>query len=92
VLDALRTMERTGVQRIELRPEALEGYVAECDRRSDGSVWTDGGCTAYYVDETGRNFAIYPGFASEYRWRTRQFDPAPYALERHARHDAEVAA
>jgi cation diffusion facilitator CzcD-associated flavoprotein CzcO len=81
VLDALRTMQREGVRRVEVQPEALERYVAECDRRSDGSVWTDGGCKAYYTDQTGRNFAIYPGFASEYRRRTRRFDPEPYVLQ-----------
>ncbi|MEA2123240.1 MAG: hypothetical protein QOI80_22 [Solirubrobacteraceae bacterium] len=82
VLDALRTMDREGVRRFELRPEALEGYVEEVDRRSAGSVWTDGGCTAYYLDETGRNFAIYPGFAAGFRRRTRRFDPAPYETAR----------
>lgn len=82
ITDALRTMERSGTARVELRPEALEAYVAECDRRSDGSVWTDGGCDAYYTDADGRNFAIYPGFASEYRRRTRRFDPEPYVLTR----------
>jgi cation diffusion facilitator CzcD-associated flavoprotein CzcO len=77
-LDALRAMERRGSTRLEVRPQAYDGYIAECDRRSRGSVWTDGGCKAYYTDAQGRNFAIYPGFASGYRWRTRRFDPAPY--------------
>ena len=81
VMGALETMRERDVRRIEVRPEALESYVAECDRRSRGSVWTEGGCKAYYTDETGRNFAIYPGFASEYRRRTRRFDPEPYVLE-----------
>ena len=63
-----------------MRREALDGYVDECDRRSEGSVWTDGGCKAYYTDDDGRNFAIYPGFAAEYRRRTRRFDPEPYEL------------
>jgi cation diffusion facilitator CzcD-associated flavoprotein CzcO len=81
VVDALRRMERDGVRRVELLPEALDRYVDECDRRSAGSVWTDGGCKAYYTDDEGRNFALYPGFVSEYRRRTRRFDPAPYALE-----------
>ena len=80
VMDALRVMESEGAARLELRPEALDAFVAECDARSDGSVWTAGGCKAYYVDDNGRNFGIYPGFASEYRWRTRRFDPAPYLL------------
>ncbi len=80
VIGALRTMDDQSVRRIEVQPEAFESYVAECDRRSSGSVWTEGGCKAYYTDEHGRNFAIYPGFASEYRLRTRRFDPAAYLL------------
>ena len=82
VMDALRRMDREGVRRVEVKPDALAGYVRECDRRSAGSVWTDGGCKAYYTDDAGRNFAIYPGFVSEYRRRTRRFDPEPYAVER----------
>jgi replicative DNA helicase len=35
--------------------------------------------------------AIYPGFAAGYRWRTRRFDPAPYALE-HAAPETALAA
>jgi cation diffusion facilitator CzcD-associated flavoprotein CzcO len=77
-IDALRTMERRGAARIEVRRHAYDRYIAECDRRSRGSVWTEGGCKAYYTDAHGRNFAIYPGFASSYRWRTRRFDAAPY--------------
>jgi cation diffusion facilitator CzcD-associated flavoprotein CzcO len=79
VTDALRTMEERGITRLELRAHALAEYVAECDRRSAGSVWTEGGCKAYYTDDNGRNFAIYPGFVTDYRRRTRRFDPAPYA-------------
>jgi cation diffusion facilitator CzcD-associated flavoprotein CzcO len=80
VVDALETMERRGARRVEVRPEALHAYVAEVDRRSAGSVWTDGGCKAYYLDDAGRNFAIYPGFVSDYRRRTRRFDADRYDL------------
>ena len=55
-------------------------WVTEVDRRSEGSVWTDGDCTAYYLDPGGRNYALYPGFAAEFRRRTRQFDPKAYEL------------
>jgi hypothetical protein len=81
VMSALQTMDRRGVRRLEVRAEALEGFVEEVDRRSAGSVWTAGGCQAYYVDDTGRNFALYPGFAAGFRRRTRRFDAAPYTLE-----------
>ena len=80
VMSALETMKRRGLSRVEVRPDALASYVEEMDRRSAGSVWTDGGCTAYYTDPNGRNYAIYPGFAAEFRRRTRRFDPRPYEL------------
>jgi cation diffusion facilitator CzcD-associated flavoprotein CzcO len=89
VMDALRTMERRGITRIELGHEALADYIAECDRRSTGSVWTDGGCKAYHTDHEGRNYAIHAGFASGYRWRRRWFDLAPYMVAT-AEHDAEA--
>ncbi len=80
VMDALRTMKRERAARVEVRPEAAAAFVDECDRRSAGSVWTDGGCHAYYLDADGRNFGIYPGFATEYRRRTRRFDADRYVL------------
>ena len=80
VMGALKTMDEQGARRLEVRAEALGDFIDEVDRRSEGSVWTDGGCTAYYLDENGRNFAIYPGMASEFRRRTHRFDPAPYVL------------
>ena len=56
------------------------GVRASAFSRSNGSVWTDGGCNAYYTDDDGRNYAIYPGFAAEFRRRTRRFDPEAYEL------------
>jgi cation diffusion facilitator CzcD-associated flavoprotein CzcO len=80
VIDALAQMSVDGWGRLEVRPEPYERFIAEVDRRSEGSVWTDGGCKAYYTDAEGRNFAIYPGFAAGFRRRTRRFDPEAYAL------------
>ncbi len=80
VMSALATMASREARRIEVRGEALEEFVSEVDRRSEGSVWTAGGCKAYYTDEDGRNFAIYPGFAAGYRRRTRRLDESAYRL------------
>ena len=80
VMEALRTMAERRARRLEVRSDALERYVSEMDRRSDGSVWTDGGCKAYYTDDAGRNYAIYPGFAAEFRRRTRRFRESDYEV------------
>jgi hypothetical protein len=80
ILGAIREMDKRGAERIELRPEVLETYADEVDRRNEGTVWTAGGCASYYLDDTGKQFALYPGFATSYRRRTRRFDPEPYEL------------
>jgi cation diffusion facilitator CzcD-associated flavoprotein CzcO len=80
VISALETMRRRGMKRVEVRADAMQRYVEEMDRRSAGSVWTDGGCNAYYTDSSGRNYAIYPGFAAEFRRRTRRFDDKAYVV------------
>jgi cation diffusion facilitator CzcD-associated flavoprotein CzcO len=81
VMGALKMMRSRSVGRVEVREEAWSGFVEEVDRRSEGSVWTAGGCKAYYTDDDGRNFAIYPGFAAGYRRRTRRFDADAYSLD-----------
>jgi cation diffusion facilitator CzcD-associated flavoprotein CzcO len=80
VMSALQKMTTDGVKTIDVKPEAFDRFVDEVDARSAGSVWTDGGCKAYYTDDNGRNFAIYPGFAAGFRRRTRQFDAEQYRL------------
>jgi cation diffusion facilitator CzcD-associated flavoprotein CzcO len=80
VMSALSVMDSRGLRRVEVREDSFDGYVEEVDRRSEGSVWTEGGCKAYYTDDNGRNFALYPGFAAGYRRRTRRFDPDAYSL------------
>ena len=82
VMGAIAAMSANGLRRLEVRPDALRAYVREVDRRSLGSVWTNGGCKAYYTDDDGRNYALYPGFAAEFRRRTRSFELAPYEVGR----------
>ncbi len=79
-LSAIQAMEKRGARKVEIRADALEDYVEEMELRSRGSVWTDGGCNAYYTDANGRNYAIYPGFAAEFRRRTRRFDDTAYLV------------
>ncbi len=78
VMDALRLMDEHGIGRLEVRPEELDRYVGELDSRSANTVWTQGGCRSYYLDDSGRQFALYPGFATGFRRTTRRFDLDPY--------------
>ena len=82
IVDALSTMRRNRVSRIEVRDNAQSAFVDEMNRRSDRTVWLTGGCdTSYYHTADGRNAGLYPGWSFEYARRVRKFDTAPFDIE-----------
>jgi cation diffusion facilitator CzcD-associated flavoprotein CzcO len=92
VMESLRFMRRAGVGAIDVRPEVQVAYNEGIQQRLQGTVWNSGGCQSWYLDAKGRNTTIWPGFTWPYRQRTRQFDPADYALTARARPREPVAA
>jgi cation diffusion facilitator CzcD-associated flavoprotein CzcO len=75
-LDHLRTRPGTS---LEVTAEAEEAYTREIDAMSEDTVWLQGGCASWYVDETsGRLTLLWPGTARSFRARNGTFDPEPY--------------
>lgn len=68
VLGCLKAMDAEGAAVCEVTPVAQERWNRSIQHRSRRSVWTAGGCSSWYLDEQGRNRAIWPG----YSWRFRQ--------------------
>ncbi len=79
ILDAVRTLERTGASYLAVRPQVQEKFSRELQERLSTSVWQTG-CSNWYVDENGRNVNNWPGFTLEYRRRTKRVDPADYEI------------
>ena len=80
VVDALRTLDRTGAAAVDPRPEVQEAYNDALQRRLARSVWNSGGCASWYLDERGRNTTLWPGFTWQFRLATRRFDAEAYEL------------
>lgn len=80
LVGALELMRARGAAAVEPRPEAQAAYVAALDRQMEGTVWTAGGCKSWYLDPSGRNSTLWPGYTWQFRRRVRRFDPAEYAL------------
>jgi cation diffusion facilitator CzcD-associated flavoprotein CzcO len=83
IVRALDFMRARGVSAIEPRPEAQDAFVADVDRAMAGTVWTAGGCKSWYLDASGRNSTLWPGFTWQYAWRLRGFEPREYLLDAH---------
>ncbi len=84
VLSALRYIEGRGLAAVEPTPEAQAEFVRQVDSRMSGTVWSQGGCSSWYLDATGRNSTLWPGFISAFKHRVEHFEPSEYvAIVRH---------
>ncbi|WP_027344776.1 flavin-containing monooxygenase [Hamadaea tsunoensis] len=78
VVNALKHMRSRGIVAMEPTAEAQRDWSAEVDRKMAGTVWHTG-CASWYLDASGRNTTIWPGFATSFRLKLRSFHPAEYA-------------
>jgi cation diffusion facilitator CzcD-associated flavoprotein CzcO len=79
VIAALRELERTDAQRIEVRRRTAEEFNRELRVALAESVWHTG-CTSWYVDERGNDPSQWPWLWSSYRRRTARITPGAYEL------------
>jgi cation diffusion facilitator CzcD-associated flavoprotein CzcO len=80
LMAALAHLRRTGAKTIEPRPEAQATFVRAVDRKMRGTTWVAGGCSSWYLDSTGRNSTLWPGYTFGFRRLLARFDPAAHAI------------
>lgn len=79
ILQALDLMDEAGVDRVDVRPGAQQRFVDRVQNRLAETVWQSG-CKSWYLDDSGRNFTIWPHFAWKYWLETRRLRPGDYHL------------
>jgi len=80
VMSCLRLLAGHGGETIEVRASALRRFNDQIQRRLSRAVWSEGGCTSWYLDADGVNRALWPGFSFEYWARTRRARRADYVI------------
>jgi cation diffusion facilitator CzcD-associated flavoprotein CzcO len=80
VLQALQVMDRSRARTIVPRPEAQARYNDRIQADLEGTVWSVGGCTSFYLDDGGRNTTLWPHRAARFRRTVRRFDPNEYVI------------
>ena len=80
VMSCLRLLARQNGQTIEVRASASRRFNDQIQRRLGRAVWSQGGCTSWYLDANGVNRALWPGFSFEYWARTRRARRADYVI------------
>jgi len=79
VVDAIKTIRARGLHSVEVKAQVQHDYNAALQRRMRGTVWSTG-CRSWYLDASGRNRTLWPGFTFTYRRLTRRFDIDNYLV------------
>ena len=85
LIDCLRTMRQRRLSSVDVRPEVVDRFNEDLQRRMAPTVWASGGCVSWYLDEHGRNTTLWPDFTFKFRARTRRFDVEHYDVRTVAR-------
>ena len=80
VARAMRLLRSTGARSLEVRRAAQDAYNAELQAQLDSTVWNRGGCRAWYRDENGKNFTLWPTHTFTFRNQLSRFDAEAYEL------------
>jgi len=82
VLGALDYLAAAPVETLEVSQAPEQAYTRDIDAMSLATVWIQGGCRSWCVDErSGRLTLLWPGSAQSFRDRNEVFDPLPYRLD-----------
>jgi cation diffusion facilitator CzcD-associated flavoprotein CzcO len=79
VMEALRTMRARDVSWVDVRPEVQAEFNDRLQAKLDGAVWSTG-CESWYLDSSGKNRTIWPGFTFKFREATGEFRAQDYEL------------
>jgi cation diffusion facilitator CzcD-associated flavoprotein CzcO len=80
VMDAIRAMRAKGAALVDVRPEVQAQFVKTTQKRLAATVWGSG-CKSWYINESGKNTTLWPGFTFRYRAVTSQFTVGDYVIK-----------
>lgn len=84
IVSMLDEMDERGAEAVEPTPQAQREFNDELQEKVEKGVWSQGGCTSWYLDSQGKNRTIWPGFTFRYWWRTRAVQARDFAWQRAA--------
>lgn len=80
VAAAIAATRAAGAVELSVRPDAQAAWSSRVQRAMSSTVWTTGGCASWYLDRSGRNTTLWPGFSWQFRSALRRFDAASYSM------------
>ncbi len=79
IVKLIEEMDARGAVAAEPTLAAQTEFNTEVQRLVEKGVWTQGGCTSWYLDSHGKNRTIWPKFTFQYWWETRRINAPDFA-------------
>jgi cation diffusion facilitator CzcD-associated flavoprotein CzcO len=80
IRQALEHIEGDGGAAIEPRQEAQDAWNDEIQRKSQDTVWLNGGCQSWYIDRNGKNSTLWPDHTFRFFAAMKRFKPSEYRV------------
>lgn len=80
ILKVIDAVDSKDAQRIDVRSAVQGKFNDDIQSKLANGVWTNGGCTSWYLDSLGVNRTVWPGFTWQYWRATKDFNAAEYEI------------
>lgn len=92
VMKALNWVDENNVEVFDVKREEEEAFAQDLHNRGLGSVYLDGGCNSWYLDQrNGRLTLVWPDFAFRFLEEVSEFDESAYNVKYSSQKQPTVA-
>lgn len=81
IIDGLWKIREKGISRLTVKPSVLKQHNERVQKNLQTTVFNAGGCSSYYLDQNGRNFAAWPWSLGALKRRLNAFRLTDYEVE-----------
>lgn len=82
VIDAIRQARAGGIETLTVKSEPFRAFNDDVQRDLEPTVFNNGGCSSYYLDDNGKNYIAWPWSTGLLRRKLSRFDMENYATEK----------
>lgn len=80
IIDAIRQLDARDIEVFNLMEQTSREYNERVQSELQNTVWNNGGCQSYYLDDTGRNIASWPWTIPDLQRKLSHFDLISYQV------------
>lgn len=81
IVSGLLQMKECQFTKFNVNPKVIEQHNEQVQKHLQTTVFNNGGCKSYYLDENGKNFAAWPWSLATLKSRLKQLNLKDYDLD-----------